>query len=96
MRKVGVDELILGTRPRGAGEPLGSDWVDVLREIPLFASLSRRHVKRIDNLARPRRFANASMAVELRIAREQRDLHEGLVTRVGRFAIAATSRPSKR
>jgi threonine synthase len=41
----------------------------------------------VDNLdlvsARPCRFANAAMAVKLRIAREQRDLHEGLVARVG-------------
>ena len=63
MRKVGVDELILGSRPRGAGEPLGSDWVDVLRGIPLFAPLPRRHVKRIANLARPRRFAANSAIV---------------------------------
>jgi CRP/FNR family cyclic AMP-dependent transcriptional regulator len=62
MRKVGVDELILGSRRGGASEPLGSDWVDVLRGIPLFAPLSKRHVKRIANLARPRRFpANSAI-----------------------------------
>jgi len=61
--KVGVDELILGSRPRGAGEPLGAEWVDVLRGIPLFAPLSKRHVKRIANLARPRRFAANSPIV---------------------------------
>ena len=43
--------------------PLGSDWVDVLRGIPLFAPLSKRHVKRIANLARPRRFAASSAIV---------------------------------
>jgi CRP-like cAMP-binding protein len=64
VRKVGVDELILGSRPRGAGEPLGSEWVDVLSGIPLFAPLSRRHVKRIANLARPRRFAANSAIVK--------------------------------
>ena len=63
MRKVGVDELILGARPRASNEPLGSEWVDVLRGIPLFASLSKRHVKRIANLARPRRFAADSAIV---------------------------------
>jgi len=63
MRKVGVDELILGSRTRGAGEPLGAEWVDVLRGIPLFAPLSKRHVKRIANLARPRRFAANSAIV---------------------------------
>ena len=63
MRKVGVDELILGARPRAGTEPLGSEWVDVLHGIPLFAPLSKRHVKRIANLARPRRFAASSAIV---------------------------------
>lgn len=63
MRNVGVDELILGARPRAGSDPLGSDWVDVLRGIPLFAALSKRHVKRIANLARPRRFAASSAIV---------------------------------
>ena len=63
MRKVGVDELILGSRARREGEPLGAEWVDVLRGIPLFAPLSKRHVKRIANLARPRRFAANSPIV---------------------------------
>lgn len=63
MRKVGVDELILGSKPRRAGEPLGSEWVDVLRGIPLFAPLPKRHVKRIANIARPRRFAANSRIV---------------------------------
>ena len=63
MRNVGVDELILGARPRAGSEPLGSEWVDVLRGIPLFAALSKRHVKRIANLARPRRFAANSAIV---------------------------------
>jgi CRP/FNR family cyclic AMP-dependent transcriptional regulator len=62
--KVGVEALILGTRSRTAkGEPLGAEWVDVLRDIPLFAPLSKRHVKRIANLARPRRFATGSAIV---------------------------------
>jgi len=64
VRKVGVDELILGSKPREAGEPLGAEWVDVLRGIPLFAPLSKRHVKRIANLARPRRFAANSSIVK--------------------------------
>ena len=64
MRKVGVDELILGSRSREAGEPLGSEWVDVLRGIPLFAPLPKRHVKRIAKLARPRRFAENSTIVK--------------------------------
>jgi CRP-like cAMP-binding protein len=63
MRKVGVDELLLGARPRAGNDPLGSEWVDVLHGIPLFAPLSKRHVKRIANLARPRRFAANSAIV---------------------------------
>ena len=63
MRKVGVDELILGSKPRSDTAPLGSDWVDVLRGIPLFAPLSKRHVRRIANLGRPRRFAANSAIV---------------------------------
>lgn len=63
MRNVGVDELIFGARPRAGSEPLGSEWVEVLRGIPLFAALPKRHVKRIANLARPRRFAANSAIV---------------------------------
>jgi len=63
VRKVGVDELLLGSKPRSDAGPLGSDWVEVLRGIPLFAPLSKRHVKRIANLARPRRFAASSAIV---------------------------------
>jgi CRP-like cAMP-binding protein len=62
--KVGVEELVLGQKSRRArGGPLGPEWVDVLRGIPLFAPLSKRHVKRIANLARPRRFATGSVIV---------------------------------
>jgi len=63
VRKVGVGELILGSQPRSDSAPLGSEWVDVLRGIPLFAALPKRHVKRIANLARPRRFAARSAIV---------------------------------
>ena len=64
MAKVGVEALVLGPRTgKSKGGPLGSAWVDVLRDIPLFAPLSKRHVKRIANLARPRRFAPGSAIV---------------------------------
>src|SRR5262249_37932693 len=43
--------------------PLGSDWVDVLKGIPLFSTLSKRHVRRIANLAKPQRFAESSAIV---------------------------------
>jgi CRP/FNR family transcriptional regulator, cyclic AMP receptor protein len=58
------DVLLLGTPPeRPKGAPLGSDWVEVLREIPLFAPLPKRHVRRIANLARPHRFAEMTTIV---------------------------------
>ncbi len=64
MAKVGVEALVLGPRAtEKKGGPLGPEWVDVLRDIPLFAPLSKRHVKRIANLARPRRFAPSSAIV---------------------------------
>ena len=64
MARVGVEALVLGPRSRNRKDgPLGPEWVDVLRDIPLFASLSKRHVKRIANLARPRRFETGSAIV---------------------------------
>ncbi|HVD66404.1 MAG TPA: cyclic nucleotide-binding domain-containing protein [Gaiellaceae bacterium] len=64
MRQVGVEELVLGSRSKsGRDAPLGPDWVDVLRDIPLFAPLSKRQVRRIANLARPQRFAPESTIV---------------------------------
>lgn len=42
---------------------MGAAWVDVLRDVPLFAPLSKRHVKRIANLGRPQRFAAGARIV---------------------------------
>jgi CRP-like cAMP-binding protein len=47
---------------RGHGR-VGSDWVPVLAEVPLFANLSRRHLKRVASLARMRRFHSGSSIV---------------------------------
>ncbi|HEX5468918.1 MAG TPA: cyclic nucleotide-binding domain-containing protein [Gaiellaceae bacterium] len=64
MQKVGVGELLLGKSARsGDGAPMGGEWVDVLRDVPLFAPLSKRHVKRIANLGRPQRFAAGARIV---------------------------------
>jgi CRP/FNR family cyclic AMP-dependent transcriptional regulator len=64
VRKIGVETLILGPKvTTEKGAPLGGEWVDVLRDIPLFAPLPKRHVKRIANLARPRRFSAGSVIV---------------------------------
>jgi len=40
----------------GSSDKMGSDWVPVLEDVPLFEGLSRRHLKRIARLARTRRF----------------------------------------
>jgi CRP/FNR family cyclic AMP-dependent transcriptional regulator len=64
MAKIGVETLVLGKRAAPEkGAPLGEEWVDVLRDIPLFSPLSKRHVKRIANLARPKRFSAGSVIV---------------------------------
>jgi CRP-like cAMP-binding protein len=59
-----ADAVFLGApSEREKDAPLGPDWVDVLREIPLFSSLPKRHVRRIANLARPHRFAEMTTIV---------------------------------
>jgi CRP/FNR family transcriptional regulator, cyclic AMP receptor protein len=56
--RIGIGTLVSGRPPkRGPGDPLGPGWVEVLREIPLFAGLSKRQVRRIANAARAQRFA---------------------------------------
>ena len=39
---------------------LGGDWSPVLAEVPLFAGLSKRHLRRLAGLARARRFAQGT------------------------------------
>jgi CRP-like cAMP-binding protein len=65
MKQIGIEALVLG-KGAGRGEhgPLGSEWVDVLMDIPLFSTLSKRQVRRIANLARPQRFAESSTIVK--------------------------------
>jgi CRP-like cAMP-binding protein len=65
MKQIGVEELLLGKEAKsGEHGPLGSEWVDVLKDIPLFSPLSKRHVRRIANLATPQRFAESSTIVK--------------------------------
>ena len=57
-----MSQLAAGPAARAAmsvREPkaIGRDWVPVLAEVPLFGSLSHRHLKRVASLARTRRFA---------------------------------------
>jgi CRP/FNR family transcriptional regulator, cyclic AMP receptor protein len=46
-----------------ATERMGQDWAEVLSEVPLFADLSKRHLKKIAGLATTRRFARYSRIV---------------------------------
>lgn len=42
---------------------VGPNWVPVLSEVPLFAGLSRRHLRRVASLARLKRFAAGTAIV---------------------------------
>jgi cAMP-dependent protein kinase regulator len=50
---------LTGTAAKGSGE----DWSNVLAEVPLFAGLSKRHIKAIARLAKVRRVARYSVLV---------------------------------
>ena len=64
MSRVGIGTLLTGRPPGGApDDPLGPTWVEVLREVPLFAPLSKRQVRRIANAARAQRFARGAPIV---------------------------------
>lgn len=44
---------------------MGPEWVPVLKDVPLFAGLSKRHLQRVAKLARPVRFSeNATIVRE--------------------------------
>ena len=43
-----------------ASDRMGGDWAPVLAEVPLFADLSSRHLKRIAKLAHTRRFSHGA------------------------------------
>lgn len=42
---------------------MGAEWIPVLKDVPLFAGLSKRHLQRVANLARPVRFAENATIV---------------------------------
>jgi CRP-like cAMP-binding protein len=64
MKQLGMEAFVLGKSSTDAQHgPLGSEWVDVLKDIPLFSPLSKRQVRRIANLAKPQRFAESSTIV---------------------------------
>jgi CRP-like cAMP-binding protein len=50
------------SRP-AAGGLTADDWVPVLAEVPLFRSVSRRHLKRVASLARMRRYGPGTSIV---------------------------------
>ena len=46
-------------------DKMGREWLPVLEDVPLFAGLSKRHLQRVANLARPVRFSeNATIVRE--------------------------------
>lgn len=65
MSQLGAGATARATLParRRDSKGMGRDWVPVLAEVPLFASLSRRHLKRVASLARTRRFASGAPIV---------------------------------
>jgi len=42
---------------------MGSDWAGVLKEVPLFRNVSRRHLKHVASLARKRRYVHGTSIV---------------------------------
>jgi CRP/FNR family cyclic AMP-dependent transcriptional regulator len=44
-------------------DKMGREWLPVLEDVPLFAGLSKRHLQRVANLARPVRFSENAMIV---------------------------------
>ena len=57
-------ELLEQRRARGPAEPgLTQAWVAVLAEVPLFASLSKRNLRRVARLASAARFRRGAMIV---------------------------------
>src|SRR5262249_8495015 len=65
-----MSQLAAGAAARAAVSPtqrgpghMGRDWIPVLAEVPLFANLSRRHLKRVASLGRTRRFASGTPMV---------------------------------
>lgn len=53
---------MLGTARDPSGR-MGKDWMPVLEGLPLFQGLSRRHLRRIADLARSKRFAAGTRIV---------------------------------
>jgi CRP/FNR family transcriptional regulator, cyclic AMP receptor protein len=64
-----MSQLAVGAAARAAvptsrdPKGMGRDWIPVLAEVPLFANLSRRHLKRAASVARTRRFAPGTSIV---------------------------------
>jgi CRP/FNR family transcriptional regulator, cyclic AMP receptor protein len=58
----GIAARAIISRPRASGQT-PDDWVPVLAEVPLFQSLSRRHLKHVAALARMRRYGPGTSIV---------------------------------
>jgi CRP-like cAMP-binding protein len=50
-------------RAREGSERMAKEWAAVLQQVPLFQSLSRRHLRRVAGCARTRRFERGSAIV---------------------------------
>jgi len=64
-----MSQLAAGSAARAAlpgsreADRMGRDWVDVLAEVPLFRSLSRRHLKHVASVGRTRRYGPGTSIV---------------------------------
>ena len=66
MNRVGIGAALVSQAALSAGRrppgQMGKEWVAVLEQVPLFQNLSKRHVRRVADLAAARRFeAGASI-----------------------------------
>lgn len=57
-----VSQAALSARASSSGQ-MGKEWVGVLEQVPLFQNLSKRHVRRVADLAAVRRFEAGSSII---------------------------------
>jgi CRP/FNR family transcriptional regulator, cyclic AMP receptor protein len=60
----GPDATLVGVLNRNWDRPSASDWAAVLARLPLFASVSKRHLRRVAALAEVREFEPGDTIVE--------------------------------
>jgi CRP/FNR family cyclic AMP-dependent transcriptional regulator len=88
----GIAALAAASRSHHATpEATGALWVNVLRELPLFAGLSKRHLRRIAEIAQESRFSAQSP-----IVREGTRGETFYVILDGRVSVVRSGRETKR